>query len=39
MGKYDEFYEARNIIGELLYKDFVGPVAEQEILAELPGQY
>ena len=39
MNKYDKFYEARNIISEILQKDFIGPVKENEIITELPIQY
>lgn len=39
MPDYSKYYEARKTITEILHKDFVGPVDENEILAELPTQY
>lgn len=39
MSKYDKFYEARDVISEILQKDFIGPVKENEIITELPVQY
>lgn len=39
MPDYSKYYEARKTITGILHKDFVGPVEENEILAELPTQY
>lgn len=39
MAQYDEYYNARNVIDEILQKDFIGPVKDDEILVELPTQY
>lgn len=39
MPDYSKYYEARSIITGILEKDFIGPVSEDEILAELPTQY
>ncbi len=39
MSSYDKYYEARNIIVDILKTDFVGPVFEDEILTEFPVQY
>ena len=39
MPDYSKFYEARNIITDILFKDLVGPVNPEEVLAELPTQY
>ena len=39
MSNYDKYYEARSIITDILKADFVGPVFEDEILAESPVQY
>lgn len=39
MDKFSEFYKARNIISDILIKDLIGPVKENEILSELPTQY
>ena len=39
MSNYSEFYKARNIISEILYKDFIGPVSDEECFSELPVQY
>lgn len=36
---YSEFYEARQIIQQILEQDLIGPVEEFEILSELPTQY
>lgn len=36
---YSKFYEARQIIRQILEKDLVGPVEDFEILSELPTQY
>lgn len=39
MADYSEFYKARKTVSHILEKDFVGPVAKDECLAELPIQY
>lgn len=39
MADYAEFYRARDIVTDILEKDLVGPVLEEECLAELPTQY
>lgn len=39
MKKYSQFYEARDIVTDILEQDFVGPVSEDEILGELPVHY
>lgn len=39
MSCYDKYYEARNIIADILRTDFIGPVFEDEILTEFPVQY
>lgn len=39
MDKYKEFYKARNLIEEILQKDFIGPVTEDEQIFEMPVQY
>lgn len=39
MPEYSEYYKARKIITDILGNDFIGPVSEKEILAELPTQY
>lgn len=39
MGKYSKYYEARDIVTRILFQDFVGPVYEDECLAELPIHY
>ena len=39
MPDYSKYYEARGIVTNILQKDFVGPVTEDEILPELPTQY
>lgn len=36
---YTDFYEARNLISEILEKDLVGPVTENEWLATRPSYY
>lgn len=36
---YEKYYEARKIVTDILKKDFIGPVSEDEILYELPTQY
>ncbi|HAA26335.1 MAG TPA: hypothetical protein DCE11_09535, partial [Ruminiclostridium sp.] len=35
----DRFYTARKVIAEILEKDFIGPVANDEVLTEFPLQY
>lgn len=39
MADYSKFYEARKTISHILEQDFIGPVVEDECLAELPVQY
>lgn len=39
MPDYLKFYEARGIVTRILEQDFVGPVTQDECLAELPVQY
>src|SRR5574344_980005 len=39
MAHFNEFYDARDKITEILEKDFIGPVTEDECLSELPLQY
>lgn len=39
MPDYSKFYEARNIITDILQQDLVGPVKDDEVLSELPTQY
>lgn len=39
MADYSEFYSAREIIAEILEKDFIGPVTNDEVLTEFPLQY
>lgn len=39
MSGYKKYYEARNIIENILRTDFIGPVFEDEILTESPVQY
>lgn len=39
MANYDEYYKARNIISDILKKDLIGPVLDDEILCELPTNY
>jgi len=39
MADYSKFYEARKVVSQILERDFVGPVAKNECLAELPVQY
>lgn len=39
MADYSKFYEAREIISDILEKDFVGPVTKDECLTEIPVQY
>lgn len=37
--KFDEYYKARNTVEEILFKDFIGPVYDDEVIAENPAQY
>ncbi len=39
MPDYEQFYKARGLITEILEKDFIGPVKENECLVELPLHY
>lgn len=39
MPDYSKFYEARNVITDILQQDLVGPVKENEVLSEFPTQY
>lgn len=39
MPDYNEFYKARKTVTDILKQDFIGPVKENEILAERPVQY
>ncbi len=39
MADFSEFYRARNILNEVLQKDLIGPVYEDEVLTELPVSY
>lgn len=39
MSDYTEFYKARKIITDILEKDLVGPVTQDECLSENPAQY
>lgn len=39
MNKFDEFYKARDLVADILRKDMVGPVKDDETLRELPTQY
>lgn len=39
MADYKQFYDARDIIVDILKKDLVGPVREDEILEEAPMRY
>lgn len=39
MPDYSKFYDARNVITDILQQDLVGPVKNDEILSELPTQY
>ena len=39
MKDYSDFYRARSIIGDILRKDFIGPVSGDEFLPEPPQQY
>lgn len=37
--KYKKYYEARDIIQDIIAKDFIGPVEENEIISEEPLKY
>lgn len=39
MGNFSEYYDARQVIHNILKDDLVGPVFEDEVLNELPTQY
>lgn len=39
MGRYDSFYEARDLIAEVLRRDLLGPVEKNEIIGESPLSY
>ena len=39
MGKYDDYYEARKVIYEIVRSDLLGPVFEDEVLNEAPTSY
>lgn len=39
MKDYKEYYKARNTVEEILRKDFIGPVIDDEVIAETPLQY
>ena len=39
MGNYDEYYRARKIISDILSRDLIGPVTENEIILERPTKY
>ena len=39
MADFSEFYKARDIITEILEKDLIGPVYEDEVLSEIPVSY
>ena len=39
MGKYTEYYEARNKIVEIVSEDLLGPVTEDEVIKEVPTSY
>ena len=36
---YDSYYEARNIVKEILSKDLLGPLSENEVIADYPVVY
>lgn len=36
---YDKYYEARNIVREILNKDLLGPLSEDEVIADFPVVY
>lgn len=37
--KYNEYYKARNIIKDIIEKDLVGPIFDDEVIIEIPEQY
>ena len=37
--KFEEFYQAQAVVEDILRRDLIGPVEDNEILAELPSQY
>ena len=39
MGRYSEFYEAREKILEIVAEDLLGPVTEDEVINEPPTSY
>lgn len=39
MGNFSKYYDARQVIHNILKDDLVGPVFEDEVLNELPTQY
>ena len=39
MAEFDEYYEARSVVIDVLKRDLVGPVTDNEILAESPLSY
>ncbi|MCL2128878.1 MAG: hypothetical protein FWH35_00795 [Treponema sp.] len=39
MANFDDFYNSRDILSEILQKDLIGPVYEDEVLSESPLQY
>ena len=39
MADFNEYYEARSVVTDVLKCDLVGPIAEDEILAESPLSY
>ena len=39
MGKYDVFYKAREVVRDILKKDLLGPVEEDETIYEIPTSY
>lgn len=39
MGKYDKYYDARNVVYEIVRSDLLGPVFDEEIINEAPTSY
>lgn len=39
MGKYDKYYEARNVIYDIVRSDLLGPVYDDEVINEAPTSY
>lgn len=37
--KFEEFYQAQSVVEDIIRRDLIGPVEENEILEELPSQY